>query len=97
MSRIPSRMAITTALPRNSLAKGGRAAYHSVCAAAAAGRVRAAIRVTAVVRSQASSLGPQARSRRPTVAIMPQITRKTAPTIGRGISTSSAPSLGERP
>jgi len=90
-------IAIPTPLLRKSRAVGESAVSHSFWPAAASGRVSAAISEIAVVRKWTSSLGPQASSRRPPVAIMPQTTRKTAPTIGRGISTSSVPVLGESP
>ena len=49
LSRIPNVIAITTALLKNSLPVGGRVASQSFCAAAARGRVNAAIKVIAVV------------------------------------------------
>jgi len=90
-------MAITTPLLRKSRAVGERDSSHAFWVPAAGGRVRAAIRETAVVTRKTSSFSPQASRRRPAVAIMPQITRNTAPTTGRGMSTRSVPVLGESP
>ncbi len=96
-SEIASTVAMTTALVSSSRVIGACAPSHSAFRPAASGRVSAATSDTAVVRMYASSFLPLESSRIPATVIMPQTTRKTTPTIGRGMTTSSAPTLGERP
>ena len=59
--------------------------------------MRAATSEAAVVRMYASSFLPLDSNRIPATVIIPQTTRKTTPTMGRGMTISSAPTLGDRP